>query len=128
MLIGRVVTVKSRVTPNLRSQLASETQKAMREVDSEVAKAATEKERAELSIRKDDLVRQLKDIARLEDGAEITRGQVQGFWHLKVGDVWPLVLSAEIVVEDGIVVAVREGRTISVSLDRSEDGGRGASK
>lgn len=117
MLVSRAVTVKSRVTPNLRSQLATETQKAMRELDADIAKAAGDAERAELAARKEDLVRQLKEIARLENGHEVVRGQVQGFWELRVGDIWPDVLSSEIVVEDGRVVAIREGRTVSVSID-----------
>lgn len=117
MLISRAVTVKSRVTPNLRSQLAAETQRAMRELDAEAAKAGSEKERSDLLARKDDLVRQLKEIAKLEDGQEIVRGQVQGFWELRVGDIWPLVLSSEIVVEDGRVVEIREGQAVSVSLE-----------
>jgi len=117
VLISRAVTVKSRVTPNLRSQLAAETQRAMRELDAEAAKAGSEKERSDLLARKDDLVRQLKEIAKLEDGQEIVRGQVQGFWELRVGDIWPLVLSSEIVVEDGRVVEIREGQAVSVSLE-----------
>lgn len=122
MLISRAVTVKSRVTPNLRSQLASETQKAMRELDSDIAKVAGEKERSDLLARKEELVRQLKEIAKLENGHEVVRGQVQGFWELKVGDIWPDVLSSEIVVEDGRVVAIREGRTVSVPIDPSGGG------
>lgn len=117
MLIARAVTVKSRVTPNLRSQLAAETQKAMRDIDQEVERATLPKERDRLSSRKEDLVRQLKDIAKLENGHEVVRGQIQGFYELKVGDIWPEVLSCEIVVEDGRVVAIREGRTVSVAFD-----------
>jgi hypothetical protein len=115
------VTVKSRVTPNLRSQLAAETQKAMRELDREVEHAG-EKERSEMMARREDLVRQLKDVAKLENGQEVLRGQVQGFYELKVGDIWPEALSCEIVVEDGRVVAIREGKTVSVVVE-SGDGG-----
>ena len=122
MLISRAVTVKSRVTQSLRSQLAAETQKAMRELDSEVARVSGEKERSEISARKEELLRQLKDIAKLENGTEVVRGQVQGFWELKVGDIWPQVLSSEIVVEDGRVVAIREGRTVSVAIDPADGG------
>jgi hypothetical protein len=122
VLISRAVTVKSRVTPNLRSQLAAETQKAMRELDAEAAKAGSEKERSDLMARKDDLVRQLKEIAKLEDGQEIVRGQIQGFWELRVGDIWPLVLSSEIVVEDGRVVEIREGQAVMASLAQGAGG------
>ena len=113
MIILRAVTVKSRVTPNLRSQLVSEVQRAVREIDLEIVRAAGEGEHSQLVAKKDDLVRELKEIAELKDGTEVVRGQVQGCWDLRVGDVWPEVLSSEIVVEDGRVVAVREGRTVS---------------
>lgn len=116
MLIARAVTVKSRVTPNLRAQLVAETQKAMREADADLEKAMAEEERRQILERKEGLVRQLKDVARFQDGQEIVRAQVQGFYDLRVGDVWPLVLSCEIVVEDGRVVAIREGRNVSVAV------------
>lgn len=140
MLISRAVTVKSRVTPALRARLGRETQKAIRDVQEELDRAASEIERRrasgrseelealereaqELQTRKDALVAKLKDIVKLSDGQEVTRGQVQGFCEVKVGDVWPEVLSAEIVLEDGRVVAVREGGSVTVrmgSVDRGD--------
>ena len=136
MLIARAVTVKSKVTPNLKAQLGAETQKAIRDVDQEIERvsaeiqrrqgagrpedaARLEKERQELLGRKEGLVKQLKDVAKLKDGHEIARGQVQGYYELRVGDIWPEVLSCEIVVEDGRVVAIRDGKTVSVAA-RSE--------
>lgn len=119
MLIARPVTVKSKVTGSLRAQLASEAQKALRDVEQELERIPAgkpEKDRQELTARKDALVKQLKDLAKLRDGQEIQRGQVQGFYDLRVGDVWPGVLSCEVVVEDGRIVAIREGKTVSVSL------------
>jgi hypothetical protein len=136
VLIARAVTVKSKVTPNLKAQLGAETQKAIRDADQEIERvsaeierrqgagrpedaARLEKERQELLGRKEGLVKQLKDIAKLKDGQEIARGQVQGYYELRVGDIWPEVLSCEIVVEDGRVVAIRDGKTVSVAV-RSE--------
>jgi len=136
VLIARAVTVKSKVTPNLKAQLGAETQKAIRDVDQEIERvsaeiqrrqgagrpedaARLEKERQELLGRKEGLVKQLKDVAKLKDGHEIARGQVQGYYELRVGDIWPEVLSCEIVVEDGRVVAIRDGKTVSVAA-RSE--------
>lgn len=119
MLIARPVTVKSKVTPNLRAQLVVETQKALRDVEREMERpsaAKTERDRQELLARKDSLVKQLKDLAELRDGQEIQRGQVQGYYELRVGDTWPEVLSCEVVVEDGRVVAIREGKVVSVAL------------
>lgn len=119
MLIARPVTVKSKVTASLRAQLAAETQKALRDGEQELEHfpaGRSEKDRQDLLARKDALVKQLKGIAALRDGQEIQRGQVQGYYELRVGDVWPEALSCEIVVEDGKVVAIREGKTVSVSL------------
>ena len=119
MLIARAVSVKSKVTSNLKAQIGAETQKAIRDVDQEIERATAakmEKERQELVARREGLLRQLKDVAKLRDGQEIPRGQVQSFYELRVGDVWPEVLSCEIVVEDGRVVAIREGRTVSVGV------------
>ncbi|HHW19082.1 MAG TPA: hypothetical protein GXX30_09340 [Firmicutes bacterium] len=131
MLIARAVTVKSRVTPNLRAQLGAETQKAIRDIDQEISRIEAdlearrtagkseeavrlEKEKRELSSRREALVARLRDITRLKDGEEITRGQIQGFYDLKVGDMWPEVQACEIVLEEGRVVAIREGRAVSV--------------
>lgn len=133
VLISRAVTVKSRVTPALRARLGAETQKAIRDVDEEIERAAAEIERCrasgrndeaaalerkaqELSARKDALVAKLKEIARLREGQEVVRGQIQGFCEVKVGDNWPEVLSAEIVLEDGRVVAFREGGSVTVKM------------
>lgn len=123
VLIARAVTVKSRVTPNLRAQLIAETRKAMREGDTDLQKASTEAERRQILERKEVLVKQFKDIAKFQDGQEIARGQVQGFYELRVGDIWPLVLSSEIVVEDGRVVAIREGRNVSVAVPEEKTEG-----
>jgi len=129
MLIGRPVTVKSRVTPSLRAQLAAETQKALREAEADAEKASTEGTRRDAAVKKENLLRQLKEIARLQDGQEIVRGQVQGFYELRVGDIWPHVLSSEIVVEDGRVVAIREGRNVSVAVpENGEEGQEGPAK
>lgn len=132
MLIARAVTVKSRVTPDLKAQLAAETQKSIRDTDRELEKIAKDierrtgtgaggisrldEERRQLLERRESLVAQLKDIGGLQDGQEIARGQVQGFCELRVGDIWPMVLSSEIVIEDGRVVAIREGRNVTVAV------------
>ncbi len=134
MLLLRSVTVKSRVTPGLKQELARNTQEEIRRIDRELraieeelekrrgsgAKgedlARLEKERAERASRRESLLRNLEDIAGLEIGQEVVRGQVQGLVEVKPGDVWPEVLAAEIMIEDGIVLAVRDGRLLSVDL------------
>ncbi len=134
MLISRTVTVKSRVTAALRSQLGFETQRALRELEGELlrleklGKSSSKghdvshlgKKLQELMARKESLLGNLREIVRLKDGQEIVRGQIQGFCNLKVGDLWPDVLSCEIVLEDDKVVAIREGDNITLALNLQE--------
>lgn len=136
MLLLRSVTVKSRVTPGLKQELARNTQEEIRRIDRELraideelekrrasgakgeALARLEKERAERASRRESLIKNLEDIAGLQIGQEVVRGQVQGLVEVKPGDIWPEVLAAEIVIEDGVVLAVRDGRSLSVDLGR----------
>ncbi len=139
MLISRAVTVKSRVTPLLRARLGAETQKAIRDVEQELERVLSEVEKRrsagmtdeiaglerkarDLETRKDALAAKLKDIARLSDGQEVTQGKVQGFYEVKVGDMWPEIGSAEIILEDGRVVALREGTSVTLRLASREAG------
>lgn len=142
MLISRAVTVKSRVTSALRAQLGAETQKAIRDVDQEIERALAEcerrrllgkseeaslleKEARELSARKETLVSKLRDIAKLREGQEVGRGQIQGFYEVKVGDIWPHVQSCDIVLEDGKVIAIREGTAVTVTVSPEDAGSEG---
>ncbi|HHY34494.1 MAG TPA: hypothetical protein GX510_02470 [Firmicutes bacterium] len=136
MLLLRSVTVKSRVTPGLKQELARDTQEEIRKLDLELraieeeldkrramgakgeAVARLEKEKADKASRRQSLINNLEDIAGLEIGQEVVRGQVQGLVEVKPGDIWPEVLAAEIVIEDGVVLAVRDGRSLSVDLGR----------
>lgn len=134
MLLLRSVTVKSRVTPGLKQELARDTQEEIRRLDRELlaieeeldrrralgakgeAVARLAKEKADRASRRESLIKSLEDIAGLEIGQEVVRGQVQGLVEVKPGDVWPEVLAGEIVIEDGVVLAVRDGRSLSVCL------------
>jgi len=141
VLISIPVTVKSRVTEKLRAELGAETQKALREVEQELDKIeaeisarkslsssaagkeilALERKKTDFLARRESLLTRLREVAKLRDGQEVTRGQVQGFYHLRVGDMWPLPGVSEIVLEDGRVVAMREGRSVTVSLPLEEE-------
>ncbi|MGI6643834.1 MAG: YlqD family protein [Bacillota bacterium] len=129
MFISRPVSVKSRITASLRAQLGAEVQKAILELDQELARLGTveasggkevaaqvQRSRQELLQRKEQLMRRLREIANLKDGQEITRGQVQGIFELRVGDLWSDLETCEIVLQDDVVIAIRQGRSISVSL------------
>ena len=134
MIVSRSVTVKARVTPRLRSELGMETQKVLKDIENEIARieatllSASSNEtdvsslfdtKKKLIAHKETLLQNLKDIAGLQDGQEIVRGQIEGFYDLKVGDRWPEVMACEIVVEDGRVVAIRDNDAISVSREYS---------
>jgi hypothetical protein len=129
VFISRPVSVKSRITASLRAQLGAEVQKAILELDQELARLGTveasggkevaaqvQRSRQELLQRKEQLMRRLREIANLKDGQEITRGQVQGIFELRVGDLWSDLETCEIVLQDDVVIAIRQGRSISVSL------------
>lgn len=132
MLISRTVTIKSRVTSALRTQLGVEAQKAIREFDGQLAQIEQflqgessgeddvirfKRQKQELITRKEEMLESLRNIAKLQDGQEIVSGQIQGFYDLRVGDLWPNVLDCEVVLEDGRVLAIREGANVTVSLD-----------
>jgi len=131
VFIQRPVAVKARITEALKKRLAAEMQDALRHTESELAQleaqarrladsgeamsperqAALERlegERQKRVEQKDRLLNNLKDLARLELGAEITQGTVQGLVQVRAGDDWDRIFQAEIVVEDGRVVAIRE--------------------
>ncbi len=129
MLISRPVSVKSRVTAFLRAQLGAEVQKAILDLDQEMARlgvleasagkevaARAKNQRQEILQRKEGLQRRLREVANLKDGQEVTRGQVQGIFELRVGDLWTDLETCEVVLEDDVVIAIRQGRSIAISL------------
>ncbi|HHY11969.1 MAG TPA: hypothetical protein GX529_04990 [Firmicutes bacterium] len=143
MLISRNITIKSRVTQALRAQLGAQAQKTIKELDRQIAQVeellqregasgdylpGLKKEKHEILERKQEMLGNLRDIARLKDGQEIISGQVQGFCNLRVGDLWPGVLDCEIVVEDGRVLAIREGSNVTVSVGSQTGYGQGNDK
>lgn len=131
IVILRPVVVKARVTEDLKKRLAADLQESIRGVEQELqqvefqfkraallaAKAGAnpalmeqlEHEKNRLSERKAQILEQLKEIARLEPGSEIIRGTVQGTVEVRPGDDWSKLIAAEILLEDGRVVEIREG-------------------
>ncbi|MEW6307781.1 MAG: YlqD family protein [Bacillota bacterium] len=119
----RNVTVKVIVTEDFKSRLASEMQEAARRLEAEASslEAQAKKARSEDSAsllseaaqrleRRQRLLDQLKDVAKLALGAEVTQGAVQGTAEVVPGDVWAQVGEAEVVLRDGVVVEIRERR------------------
>ncbi len=67
----------------------------------------TEKTKREEARRQ--LLAKIKELAKLEPGAEIKQGSVESWQQIRVGDNWQHLLGATIVLEDGRVIAIRGG-------------------
>lgn len=127
LTVRRPITVKVRVTENFQKAMGAQLQEAVRRLDAELAQIDAQVKRVDadgadravlqqLSAerqkrleRRAKLVEDLKELARLAPGAEIVQGTIEGPVEVRVGDDWDRLFSAEIVVEDGKVVAIREG-------------------
>lgn len=129
--IKHPITVKARVTPDLKKRMALEIQEAMRRLDLEIGQldfqqkrlsSEAEKQAGQAGLRQQlesekqkrlekraELVSRLRDIARLEDGTEIVQGTIEGMSQVVVGTDWDALFRREIVIEDGKVVEVRGG-------------------
>jgi len=126
------IEIKARVTPELKKAMAAEIQDSIKRLDIEVGqlefqmrRGAVEAERREPQAsqlrreiesekqkrinRKNEMILQLKEIGRLEDGTEIKRGAAEGLSQVEPGAEWESLLSAEVLIEDGKVVEVRRG-------------------
>ncbi len=130
IFIQRPVTVKARVTEALKKRLAAEFQESLRQAEAELTliegqlkrlgdegegpaehRAAAERlavERQKRVEQRTRLLENIKESGRLEPGTEISQGTVQGFCQVRIGDDWDRLFQAEIAVEDGRVVAIRE--------------------
>lgn len=125
IMIKRAVTVKARMTEKLKRKMAFELQEALRRLDLELkeldlrlrpvasnknqVQAEMEEERARRLEQKAALLEKLRLLARLELGTEVVQGSLEGMVELSPGDNWERVTAAEIVLEDGVVVEIRNG-------------------
>jgi len=55
-------------------------------------------------------VEKLKEVGKLTPGEEVIHGRVESIVELKVGDDWNGVMGVEVVLEDGKVIEIRQGR------------------
>jgi hypothetical protein len=128
LTISRSVTVKAVVTEGLKQRLGLELRAALARLDAELARLeAAEREQAAESggadssgeglpsaerrravEQREQLLARLKELARLKLGTEIVEGTVESQVEVRPGDDWQRLMAAEIVLEDGRVVAVRE--------------------
>lgn len=125
------ITVKAKVTEDLKRKLTADIQNGLNNVEAELqqidfqAKRMME-EQAQMDAQglpalrqhiegetqkrldfKNQMLEKLKETERLELGAEITQGNLEQMVTLKVGDNLHEYMSAEILLEDGKIIAFR---------------------
>lgn len=125
------ITVKAKVTEQLKRQLAAEIQEALKKADMELQqidyhakRVMTEQAKmdpqgltalrqqidAEKQKRvdfKNHMTERLKETGQLEIGSEIVQGNMERFITVSVGDDLHKMMAAEIVLEDGKIIAFR---------------------
>lgn len=125
------VTVKAKVTEQLKSQMAAEIQDAIKKADVELQQIdfhakRVMAEQARLDAQgltalrqqidgekqkrldfKNHALEKLKEAAQLEIGSEIVQGNMERFITVSVGDDLHSLMSAEILLEDGKIIAFR---------------------
>ena len=126
------VTIKSKVTDVLKEQLNAEIKEAMSKIDMELQqieyhakRLKTEQVRSDVqgltALRqqidgekqkrlelKGQLQDKLKETSQLEIGAEIVQGTMEQLVTVQVGDDLQKLMSREILLEDGKILAIRE--------------------
>lgn len=131
LVINRKITIKALVTEGFKKQLTFELQEGMNKLDAELKfieqrakkiiteltlkaspQVASIKEQLEYERQKREearktMVEQMKAVEALENGKEVIQEQIEGPVEVKVGDNWVDLLSREIVLEDGKIVAIR---------------------
>ena len=131
MTIKCPVTIKAKVTEDLKKQLAAEIQENIKKVDMELSQIEFHGKRMMAEQAKQDAqgltaIRQqieeekqkrldfksqmhdrLKETAQLEIGAEIVQGTLERTVDVSVGDDLHKIMGTEILLEDGKIVAFR---------------------
>lgn len=132
MQILRPVTIKAKVTEDLKVRLNAEMNEAihilddeMQQLESQVKRAqltaainpqqqmqlrqAIEQERGRRADKKAQLQDEIEAVAGLPIGSEIVQGTAQSLTTIEVGDDFDAVMAMEVLVEDGKVIAIRKG-------------------
>ncbi|TCL40214.1 YlqD protein [Anaerospora hongkongensis] len=125
------VTIKAKVTEDLKARLAAEIQDGIKKADIELqqiefhakrvmAEQAKQDAQGLVALRqqieeekqkrfefKNHMTEKLKETAQLEIGAEIVQGTMERFITVSVGDDLHKLMGSEILLEDGKVIAFR---------------------
>lgn len=125
------VTIKAKVTEDLKNRLGAEIQEAIKKTDIELqqidfhakrvmAEQAKQDAQGLVALRqqieeekqkrlelKNHMLEKLKETAGLEIGAEIVQGNMERVITVNVGDDLHKLMGAEILLEDGKIIAFR---------------------
>lgn len=125
------VTIKAKVTEELKKKLSEEIQQNIKQADLELQQIEFHAKRVMAEQAKTDaqglvglrheiegekqkrlefknhLLEKLKETSKLEIGSEIIQGTLERIIEVKVGDEIPEIMSAEILLEDGKIMAFR---------------------
>jgi hypothetical protein len=125
------VTIKAKVTENLKKQLTSDIEEAIKRADTELQQIDFQGKRALAEQAKQDaqglvglrqqinaemqkridfkaqMEAKLQETAELEIGVEIVQGTLEQFVTLGMGDDLNQAMSTEILLEDGKIIALR---------------------
>ena len=125
------ITIKAKVTEDLKQRLTADIQENINRVDMELQQIAFQskrmmEEQAQVDAKglpalrqhidgenqkrvdfKNQMMAKLKETEELEIGAEIAQGNLEQIVTLKVGDDLHEFMSAEILLEDGKIIAFR---------------------
>jgi len=129
----RPVLVKVKVTEAYKRAAAAEVQETLQRVELElqhldfqekrlgselekknpqgfaVARQRLDQERSQRKENCQKLLDRLRGIGQLAPGTEILFSKMESPVELKLGDKWSKVLGAEIIIQDGIVIEIRQG-------------------
>lgn len=125
------VTIKAKVTDELKRKMIAEIQDGIKKVDLEVQQVEFQgkrmlTEQAKVDAQglpalrqqidmerqkrldfKNHLLQKLKETEAIENGSEVVQGQLERIVEIKVGDDMQSIMNAEILLENGKVVAFR---------------------
>jgi len=125
------ITIKAKVTEKLKGQMAAEIQEALKKADVELQQIEFHAKRIMAEQAKADaqgltalrqqidaekqkryefkagMTERLKETAQLELGSEIVQGTLERIITVNIGDDLHKLLAAEVLVEDGKVIAFR---------------------
>ncbi|MDI6709204.1 MAG: YlqD family protein [Thermoanaerobacterales bacterium] len=128
--VTRPVTVKVLMTDSYRKELLDQCERMAARLDMELKRLDFDMKRAlaeagpgqEYTVRhqydaerrkrldsKQKLAEQMQAAREVADGTELVAGRVESMVEVRVGDDWRKLAMVEILVENGRVVAIREG-------------------